>query len=42
MVKVPLDLKAFDVADASVRGVPQASLDVLLHKALLESYTTDA
>ena len=40
--KVPLDLKAFDVADVSVRSVPQAPLDVLLRKALLESFTTDA
>ena len=40
--KVPLDLKAFDVPEVSVKNVPQAALDVHLRKALLECYTTDA
>ena len=40
--KVPLDLRVFDVTDVSVRNTPQASLDILLRKALLECYTADA
>ena len=42
MDKVHLDLKAFDVADVSIRNAPQAALDVLLRRAMLENYTTDA
>ena len=42
MDKVHLDLKAFDVADVSVRNAPQAALDVHLRRATLETFTTDA